>query len=177
MSIKTFLLCVTIVAMGMWLCGPCRAADQGDLFAGSFINSNANAIEGRFGVALDEKWQAGIFSTYYTKSAASQYDWGIGGFGKMIVNPEASLPLKGWFPEIGTWLDLPETIPAETYLIGKGEILPIGDGYIDLALHLGAGASAGPFCIECTYGIFEGGDWANQIQSGLEVNFGLCWAF
>lgn len=146
--------------------------------AGALTDIGTSAVEFRFGRVLDETWTVGLLGTWFAEDADQPHeDWGVGAYAKLAVDPNASVPVANWFPEIGDWLDLPETMTAETYLVGKGQLLPYEES-VDLALSVGAGAQVGPVVGEIVYDIIEGGDSDNPLlASGVTVWVGLCLEF
>ncbi len=139
------------------------------------VDAGTSKVEGRVGYVLNEDWTVGLLATWFAED--SPVEWGGGAYAKLVVNPEASIPLKEWLPGIGEWLQLPETITAKTYLIGKAEALPM-EGGVDLSGAVGAGAQAGPLLIEWLYRAVESGDSESpELSSGAELSIGMVLEF
>lgn len=150
-------------------------AQAGDYEFGALTDSATSKLEMRAGVEVGESWTVGLLATWYAEE--SPYKWGGGGYLKMLVEPAAIVPLKDWLPKIGAWLNLPETLVAETYLIGKIEAVPYEEG-VDLAASPGAGFQVGPAVLEYVYQVVESGDSDNPLLfSGPVLWFGLCLDF
>jgi hypothetical protein len=129
-------------------------------------NGRTDMIQGRMEFPANNMWSVGALADYFTRGNPddSGQRWGVGGFTKLKVDPDASVPLANWFPAIGEWLSLPESLTGETYLIGIGEVLPYEDG-IDLALSVGPGLRVGPVLVEYGYRLVESGDADNPALS------------
>ena len=150
-------------------------AQAADYEFGALTDSATSKLEVRAGVEVGEDWTVGLLATWYAEE--SPYQWGGGAYAKMLVEPAAVVPLNEWLPKIGDWLNLPDTLTAETYLIGKMEAVPYEEG-VDLAGSAGAGFQIGPFVGEVLYQVMESGDSdVPRLSSGSEVWFGLCLDF
>lgn len=120
--------------------------------------ARTNMIQGRVEFPMGDVWGGGPLFEYFTRDIGSgDTRWGVGGFAKLKVDPNATIPLANWIPKLGDWMNLPETLTGETYLIGTGEVLPY-EGSIDLALSVGPGMRVGPILIEYAYKFVESGD-------------------
>jgi hypothetical protein len=130
------------------------------------------------GRQIDDTWSAGLLATWFAEDAEEPHeDWGFGAYAKMLVNPDATIPVKEWFPWLGDWVGLPDQIAAETYLLGKLQALPY-DGGIDLQGSVGAGAGVGPLVLEWVYAVVESGEADNPaLSSGSTLWAGLVWEF
>lgn len=146
-------------------------ANAGDYEFGALTDSATSKLEVRAGVEVGEDWTVGLLATWYAEE--SPYKWGGGAYAKMLVEPAAVVPLNEWLPKIGDWLNLPATLTAETYLIGKGEAVPY-EGGVDLAASVGAGFQVGPGVLEYVYQLVESGDSDDPLLfSGPVLWFGL----
>ena len=135
-------------------------------------NANTDCLEGRFEWTYDPVWSVGILATYFEDAEDPREDWGAGLFARLIVDPNAEVPVANWFPAIGEWLNLPESLSILTYLIGKGEIYPCDKSNdIDVVASIGAGGEIGPVVIEYLYRIIEGGDSGNPLLDSKAVFF------
>lgn len=140
-----------------------------DWSVSALTDSRTNMVEGRVEKVFNDVWRVGFLGTYFADGAANPgKDWGIGGFAKLMVDPNATFPVANWFPKVGDWLKLPETLTAETYLIGKLQALPF-EGNVDLCGSIGAGAKIGPILIEYVYNIIESGDADNPALDSAAV--------
>ncbi len=150
-------------------------ATAADYEFGALTDSATSKLEVRAGVEVGEDWTVGLLATWYAEE--SPYKWGGGAYAKMLVEPAAVVPLNEWFPKLGDWLNLPETLTVETYLIGKGEAVPY-EGGVDLAASAGAGFQVGPFVGEYVYQLVESGSSDDPLLfSGPVLWFGLCLDF
>ena len=138
-------------------------------------NDVTDCLEARIEWSYDAVWSVGVLATYFEDAEDPREDWGAGLFAKLIVDPNAEVPVANWFPAIGEWLNLPESLSILTYLIGKGELYPCEDDKdIDIAASIGAGGEIGPVVVEYLYRIIEGGDSGNpMLFSGAVIYFGL----
>lgn len=163
------------VVVLMCLLAWAACARAGDVEVGLLTDAATSQLEGRVGLHLDEVWTVGVLGTWFAEDRPTE--WGVGAYAKMTINPDASVPLAGVIPPVGDWLNLPESIAASTYLIGKFEVLPFDDN-IDLAFSPGAGFLVGPVLVEYTYQVIESGDSARpDLSSGAKLWFGLCLSF
>ena len=148
-----------------------------EVSAAILVNQRTDVLEARVEIPYDEDgpWTVGLSAIYFKDAEHPHSDFGLGLFGKLTVDPNATVPVSEWLPVVGDWLDLPESISIETYIIMKGEAYQVGDGEdIDVAFTLGAGGEAGPVIVEYVYNIIEGGDSGNPIMySGPVVYLGL----
>lgn len=172
--LKWFLIVVVLAAF-VGLSQVCKGAGWE---ASGLTDLGTSMIEVRLGRELGENWTAGILGSYFADDAIHPgKDWGFGGYAKLVVDPNATFPVANWLPKLGDWLDLPESLAAETYLIGKGQVLPY-EGEVDIAASFGGGAQVGPVAFEAVYNIIESGDADNPIlASGLTLWAGLCFEF
>lgn len=169
-------LCLMVVAFLAFL--SCTHALAGDWSVSALTDTGTSMIEARVETVIDQNWRVGLLATYFPDDAQEpSKDWGVGGYTKLIVDPNASIPVANWLPKVGDWLNLPETLAVETYLIGKGEVLPY-DGGVDLALSVGGGGQIGPVFAEYIYQIIESGGADNPLlYSGPVLWLGLMWEF
>lgn len=182
-NLTKWLLIVAVLAM-YWLGSQVtygqeaeQAQAAGWEFAG-LTDIGTSMAEFRVGRVLDETWTVGALAEWFPEDAENpSEDWAAGAYVKLAVDPNASMPVANWFPRVGDWLQLPETLTAETYLIGKGRVLPYEDG-VDFALSFGGGAQVGPVFGEVVYDIVESGDADNPVTaSGMTIWLGLCLEF
>jgi len=166
-----------VVIMCMILCSTVYGEVPGSLEweTALLTNIKTDRMEGRAGYRMDG-WAMGALATWYTNEDTGA-EWSLGAYAKLFVDPNATLPVSDLVPVMGDWLDLPDSIQANGYLIGKFEILPYEDE-IDLALSGGVGAEVGPVIIEWVYNVIESGDSAvPQLESKSTLWFGLCKKF
>jgi hypothetical protein len=141
------------------------------LSVGLLTDASTSRLEGRVGIYETDVWEAGLTGTWYAEDRDP--DWGLGGYAKLIVDPNGSVPVANWVPKIGTWLQLPETLPVDTYLIGKIDTLPLDDGPDAITASAGAGMEIGPGVLEWVYRVVEGGSSSDPVlSSGPELWFG-----
>jgi len=165
MDWKGFL--VVLVCLLAWAV----CADADGLSVSLLTDLSTSRLEGRVGIYETDVWEAGLTATWYAED--SDPDWGLGGYTKLIVDPNGSVPVANWIPKIGSWLELPETMNVETYLIGKIDTLPLDDGPDAITASAGAGMEIGPAVLEWVYRVVEGGDSTNPVlSSGAELWFG-----
>ena len=156
--------------------GPVLAGDSNDLIpvwtdglrVGVFAPVTFDRFEARIGHTLGDTAEGGILVTRYVEGEdkTDARDWGFGVYGKYIVDPGATIPVADWLPKFGSWLDLPETVTAQTYLIGKGQVIPLDEG-LDLSGSIGAGMQISVAVVEWTYDFIESGDSDEpQLSSG-----------
>jgi len=137
---------------------------QGARNVSALTDTATSKLEGRVGFDLaNPVWEVGGLATWFAQEESAP--WGVGAYVKLDVDPNASIPIANWIPKLGTWLNLPESMPATGYLIGKGEILPYEDN-VDFSLGVGAGLQIGPVIAEAVYDIVESGDADNPAESG-----------
>ena len=161
-----FYLCVVY---GVLLCSTTYGEDWSTAV---LTNESTDQIEVRVGYDIGETWEAGLLGTWFAERIDG-VEWGLGGYLKMSVDPNSSIPVAGWLPPLGDMLSLPESIPAETYLIGKIQVVPYDGGRPDVAAAVGAGASVGPLCLEWVYNLIEeGGTSEPALSSGAQLWFG-----
>ena len=162
---------VAMMLMLLVLCG-CQAT--GDWSASVLTDVKTSMVEGRVSREIDANWSAGLLATWFPEDAVEPHqDWGAGGFVKYIVNPDATVPFAKWFPWVGTWLELPESISAQTYMIAKLQALPYSGG-VDVEGSPGVGATVGPMFLEYTYAIIESGDADTpEVSSGSTLWVGV----
>lgn len=152
------------------------------VFAGGYEFSALTDIgtsmgEARVGVDLGETWSGGILARYLDEADHPSKDWAVGVYGKMVVDPDASVPVADWLPKFGSWLHLPESVAVETYVVGKVVALPY-DGGVDFAGEIGAGGRVGVLGIEYVYGVIESGGSDNPVMySGPTLWFALTLPF
>jgi len=164
---KRFIVVILLVASSItW----------GKMSVGVMTNEATDQIEARVGVELSELWTVGVLGHIYLDQATST-DWGAGGYLQMAVNPNATFPLADWLPGLGGWLELPDTISAKTYLIGKLLWSSYDEAGMDvddaLSASVGGGLEIGPLAIELLYDIVEGGSAdTGLVTSGMSVWFG-----
>lgn len=129
----------------------------------------ADMLEVRVTKTLDDFWSVGALGTYFADNSDDPAkDWGIGGFVKLTVDPDAKFPVANWLPWLGEKLQLPESLDADAYIIGKGEVLPYDDD-IDLMLGVGPGFAMGPFIVEYLFNLVESGDSDSPALSSKPV--------
>ncbi|HET6454178.1 MAG TPA: hypothetical protein VFI02_07225 [Armatimonadota bacterium] len=151
-------------------------ASLAEVRVGVLTNEATDQLEGRVGIPVGEAWEVGALAKWFTEDLSGA-DWGAGGYIKMFVDPNASIPVADWLPGIGDWLELPETIQASSYLIGKLVYADTPDGD-PLSGAVGAGFAAGPAALEIIYNVVETGEALDPMQtSGLEIWFGACLEF
>jgi hypothetical protein len=143
-------------------------------------DADLNTLKGRIGYQISKTWEAGGVAVWYVEDEVGDTagkEWGAGVYGKYIVDPDGTIPLAGWLPAVGSWLKLPASITAKTYLIGEAVAVPYDDD-VDLAACLGAGAQVGIGVIEYTYGVVESGDSDDPVlTSGSTLWLALCIEF
>lgn len=165
---RYILMVVAVVAM----MGSVVLADGWEVSGLTDLGTSMGEV--RIGHEYGKDWTVGALATYFSENVDNpSKDWGVGAYAKLVVDPDASIPVANWLPKLGDWLDLPESLTAETYLIGKGQMLPY-EGGIDFAGSVGAGAGVGPAVFEVVYDIVESGDADNPVlASGMTIWFGL----
>ena len=137
-------------------------------------NAASDKVEGRVGYLLDETFTLGALGTYYANETIS-YDWSLGVYAKMSVDPNTVVPISELFPFLGEFLNFPVSVNINNYLIGKFEVIPYGAG-VDMALSGGIGIQIGPFIAEWVYQMVEGGDSDNPLLNSTdELWIGICW--
>jgi hypothetical protein len=165
MNWKGFL--IIIVGLLAWAV----VADADGLSVSLLTDVGTSRLEGRVGIYETDVWEAGLTGTWYAED--TDPDWGVGGYAKMIVDPEGSVPVANWLPKIGSWLNLPETLAVKTYLLGKLDTLPMDDGPNAITASAGAGMEVGPAVLEWVYRVIEGGSSSDPVlSSGPELWFG-----
>lgn len=172
---RAFLVLVLAMVVLCVSCGPVYASDWE---VSGLTDIGTSMAEVRVGHSYGPDWTVGALATYFADDVEHPgKDWGLGAYAKLVVDPNASFPVANWLPKLGDWLDLPESLTAETYLIGKGQVLPY-DGGIDFAGSIGGGARVGPVFGEIVYDVVESGDADNPIlASGMTIWMGLCLEF
>ena len=131
----------------------------------------AGRVEGRLGTDLGNGWTAGGLASWYADDVGPE--WSAGMYATLAVDPNASIPLAGWLPALGDWLNVPESLTGEGYLIGKVELLPWADRDPGLAGSVGAGIGVGPGVAEFVYRIVESGRAEPLDTSGPMLFYGL----
>lgn len=166
---------VAMVSMCLLVCSPAKAVEWR---VGEVTDTRTDLAKTRVGVQIKENIEGGLTGTWFSRDAEDpSKDWGIGVYGKFIVDPNVSVPVAGWLPKIGDWFKLPESLQAQGYLIGEVEALPY-DGGTDFRASIGPGLQIGPAVIEYLYGIVESGTSGNPaLSSGATVYFGLEFEF
>lgn len=178
-----------ILTMMMLGCTPALAADSNDigdllgwangLTASVAGDADLDAVRGRVGYTW-VGYEAGVTGTWFVEDEAGQTDgdrWGIGAYGKYIIEPDASIPVADWLPRVGSWLHLPDSLHAQTYLVADSQLIQVDDA-TDLAMSVGAGIQASIGYIEWTYGIIESGESDDPVlSSGATLWLGLCVGF
>lgn len=148
---------------------------KGEISVSVLSNRQTDCVEGRieFDVPDSNLWTVGLLGKWFEDTEEPREDWAAGLFTKMAVDPNAEIPLANWLPELGQWIQLPDTLTVETYLIGKLEVYPCQTG-ADIVGCVGAGGEVGPIIGEYLYRIIEGGDSDNPLlNSGPEFYFGI----
>lgn len=164
---RTWMLMAVVVMLLSF--APVAAADG--LSVSLLTDASTSRLEARVGLYETDVWEAGLTGTWYAED--SDPDWGLGGYTKLIVDPNGSVPVANWLPKVGSWLKLPETLPVETYLLGKIDTIPLDDGPNAITASAGAGMQVGPAVLEWVYRVVEGGDSTNPVlSSGAELWFG-----
>ena len=158
--------------IAIWAVVLCSTTYGEDWSTAVLTNEATDQLEVRVGYDVNADWEVGLLGTWYTRDIEGS-EWGLGGYLKMAVDPNSSIPVAGWLPPLGDLLSLPESIPASTYLIGKVTVIPYDDGNAQLAAAVGAGASVGPLVLEWVYSINEeGGTSEPALSSGAQLWFG-----
>jgi hypothetical protein len=136
--------------------------------------------EARIGHDVGGVWEVGGLARYFTRLDDEDGGplFGAGVYAKLRVDPNASVPLANWLPQLGDWMGLPETIKGETYIIAKGQALPYDWEKVDFGLSIGPGVKVGPVTVEYVYEIIESGSASNPggepvLFSGATLWFGL----
>ena len=161
---ERWMLCMVVVVA---LCG---AAIAGDYSVTALTDADTSTMKARLGMALDETWEIGGLASWFAEDPGP--DWGLGGYLKLAVDPNGSVPVANWLPGVGEWLNLPESMPATTYLIGEVQVIPYDDGP-QITGAVGAGAQVGPLLIEYLYHLVESGDSGDpMLSSGAELWLG-----
>lgn len=168
-----WLISVVLVAI---LCASAAAQELSLL-----TDTSTSMLKARLGLSMNEQWLVGPMACWYTEDIDEGSEWGFGVFAKYLVNPDGSIPVADLIPGgIGSaWLDLPESIPATTYLIlPEIQAIPLDDNGVDLIATFGVGVDVGAFCLEYDYHVVESGGANNPIlTSGPEVWLGARWQF
>lgn len=171
---------VTIITMAIVCLMSCVPALAGGLTASVLGDANLDTVKGRVGWQFSPQWEAGGVAAWYVQDETgdtSGRDWGGGVYAKYVVDPNVVIPVAGWLPKVGSWLKLPETLQATTYLLGEALAVPYDDG-VDLVGCVGAGLQVGIGVIEYTYGIVESGDADEPVlSSGSTMWLALCVEF
>ena len=154
--------CLVSILAAVILC-TCGTVLAGDYEFSALTDAGTSMGEARVGVGLSETWSAGIIARYLDAAERPSKDWAFGAYGKMIVSPDASVPVADWLPKFGTWINLPESVPVETYVIGKLLALPY-DGGVDFAAETGVGGRVGVLGIEYVYSVVESGGADNPVM-------------
>ena len=150
----------------------CVQGLAGEMTATVLTNESTDAAKARMGFEVAEAWEIGLTGSYYLNE--DDRPWSAGLFAKMVVNPTGEIALKNWLPGIGDLLNLPETVPASTYIIAEGQVTPVGSGDIDFIASVGPGVAIGFITVELLYNIAEGGTTDSPIiTSGMTVWFGI----
>lgn len=169
---RTWMLCVAVLFMA-------TVVQAGQWNVSALTDTATSKLEGRVGFDMTNPiWEVGGLATWFAQEESAP--WGLGGYVKLTVDPNGSVPVANWLPKLGTWLKLPESMPAEGYLIGKGQILPWEDN-VDFSLGIGAGLQVGPIVGEAIYDIVESGSADNpdekptaiMVSSGFEIWLGM----
>jgi len=165
---------ITILVMAWVLVVP--GASLAEVRAGILTNETTDQMEGRIGFPVGETWEVGALAKWFTEDAGGA-DWGAGAYLKMFVDPNATIALADWLPVVGDLLELPESVSASSYLIGKIVYTDTGDDN-PLGAAGGAGFQAGPATLEVIYQVVDSGSSDDPMQqSGLEVWFGAMLKF
>lgn len=166
---------LTTIIIVLLLCVMSGTGAKAETSFSLLTNDQTDIVEARIEWDVDPLWSVGVLGSYFEAAEDPREDWAAGCFFKLSVDPNATLPIAGWIPEIGDWLNLPDEITVNTYIIGKGEIFPcFGEKEIDIVASIGAGGEVGPVIIEYVYRIIEGGDANNPLLfSGPVLYFGL----
>jgi len=153
-----------------------------DSAVGVLTNSGTDAAQLRVETKLDDVWRVGAMGTWYTEDVPEGSTWGLGGYLRYAVDPNATVPVAGFLPAVGEWLSLPESLQGETYLIAPLQLMPIGQGGdiegFDISAGIGVGIKIGPATLEWIYQIVEGGDADKPgLASGPQLWFGALFEF
>lgn len=179
----------------------CATTYGADWSTEALTNADTDCVEIRLGKTFGHDWEGGLLGTWYTNDYGDQdthsnYDgdtttllvdliemaragddggrgsaWGLGGYLKMSIDRDASLPLAGWL-NLGDWLNLPQTITPTPYFICKGQVVPY-DGDADIVGGVGVGCNVGPATVEWVYNVVEQGEMRHPaMTSGAELWFG-----
>lgn len=163
-----FWIAAIVAVASMILCSTVYAEDW---TVSVLTNETTDQLEGRVGVSVDDDWEVGLLARWYTEDVQGA-DWGGGGYLKMAVDPHASIALSNWIPPLGDWFNLPESVAASTYLIGKLLYTDHDDGGA-MAGAIGAGFEVGPAVLEVVYDLVDGGAAEEPMAtSGMSIWFG-----
>ncbi len=176
---RTWIVVALLVGV-LW--APTLAEDDGlttggDLSVWFVTNASTNLLEGRVGIPVSDDVDVGLLAAWLTEDIAGR-DWLAGGLLKWTVNPLASVAVSDWLPGgIGELLGLPESLTAETYVLGKFVGFE-ADGHFQFGGSAGPGVQVGPVVIEYMYAVIEGGDTGDpMLSSGAELYAGVCFEF
>lgn len=155
----------------MILCMVYLAGCEGNRRVALLTNEATSQVEGRLGTRVGETWEVGALSRWYSEDVGGA-DWGGGAYLTMDVDPNGTIAVADWFPQLGDLLNLPESLSVSTYAIGK--LLYVDRDTGDpLGGAVGAGFGAGPAMLEVTYNLVESGQSEDPVErSGIEVWFG-----
>lgn len=141
-----------------------------------FTNEKTDCAESRIEFRdADDVWSWGLLGTYFEDADDPHENWSAGLYAKLVVDPNAECPVANWFPAVGEWIHLPESISVSTYLIGKGEMFTLHeDDGVDFVASIGAGGEVGYVVVEWLYRFMESGGVDNPaLRSGPILYFGL----
>ena len=151
-------------------------ASLAEVRVGVLTNEATNQLEGRVGIPVGDNWEVGALAKWFTEDVGGA-DWGAGAYLKMFVDPNATIALADWLPVVGDMFELPESISASSYLLGKLIYTDTAEGN-PLGAAGGAGFQAGPATLEVVYQVIESGASDDPMQrSGLEIWFGAMLEF
>lgn len=137
---------------------------------------DASILQIEAGYRISDNWTLGGCYSYYLDSENGR-DCGAGIYAKLLVTPEAEIPVNNWLPGIGDLIGLPETLTATTYIKPKF-LLTWADDRATGAFGIGPGIQFGPLTIEYSYVFVDGGSTENPVMlKGGTVNIGFLATF
>jgi hypothetical protein len=160
-----------IAVLGLVLALSSSGGAQSESGLAASVLTDARTIDGR----VEFTWPGGIVTTgpvVTWNKEQPDHLWGGGVFGFLTVTPDGRLPLKNFFPWVGDWVGLPETVPVDVRLGGQIEIVNVAHGP-NIAGTPAVEIGIGPVLFDLGVQIAEGGSIEDMMRSELVFKLGL----